>query len=36
VISMKDWLIAFISAAAMCGLVLWSVYVMVWVWRLPS
>jgi hypothetical protein len=32
---MKDWLIAFISAAALCSMVLWSVYIMVWVWRLP-
>lgn len=32
---MKDWLLAFLAAAAMCGLILWSVYVMVFQWRLP-
>jgi len=30
---MKDWLLAFIAAASLVGLVLWSAYIVLGFWR---
>ena len=30
---MKDWLLAFIAAASLIGLVLWSAYIVFGFWR---
>lgn len=30
---MKDWLVAFIAAASLLGLILWTAYIVVGLWR---
>lgn len=30
---MKDWLLAFLAAASLIGLILWSAYVVIDFWR---
>lgn len=31
---MKDWAVAFISAALLCATIVWCVYIILWAWYL--
>ena len=31
---MKDWAVAFISAALLCATIVWCVYIILWTWYL--